>query len=304
VSVQQATAAASVRAKGPIVWLDMDQRELDDAYDQTKYAANMAQVGRRRALLSDWARKRLGPPQRFAYGDKPIEGLDLYKTAKPNAPIMVFIHGGAWRNGNAHDNAYAAELYVNAGAHYAVLDFDSVVDVGGDLMVLADQVRRGVAWVYNNAEKFGGDRNRLYVCGHSSGGHLCGVVLTTDWRRYGLPADCIKGGTLCSGMYDLEPVRLSARSKYVNFTDEIVEELSSQRHLDRLNCPIIVAHGTEETPEFQRQARDFAAAVKAAGKPVTFLVGEAYNHFEMSETTASPYGLVGYEVLRQMRLAG
>jgi arylformamidase len=105
-------------------------------------------------------------------------------------------------------------------------------------------------------------------------------------------------------MYDLAPVRLSARSAYVNFTDEIAEELSSQRHLDRLNCPIIVAHGTEETPEFQRQARDFHAALKAAGKSVTFLVGEAYNHFEMSETTASPYGLVGYEVLRQMRLVG
>jgi len=295
---------AAQRTKGPIVWLDMDQRELDDAYDQTKYAANMQQVGRRRALLSEWARTRLGEPQRFAYGSKPIEGLDVYKTDKPNAPIMVFIHGGAWRNGNAHDNAYAAEMYVKAGAHYVVLDFDSVVDVGGDLMVMADQVRRGVAWVYNNADKFGGDRNRLYVSGHSSGGHLCGVVVTTDWRKYGLPADCLKGGVLCSGMYDLAPVRLSARSNYVKFTDEIVEELSSQRHLDRLQCPIIVAHGTLETPEFQRQARDFYAAVKAAGKPVTFLVGEAYNHFEMSETTASPYGLVGYEVLRMMRLAG
>jgi arylformamidase len=282
----------------------MDQRELDDAYDQTKYAANMQQVGRRRALLSEWARARLGEPQRFAYGPKPIEGLDVYKTDKPNAPIMVFIHGGAWRNGNARDNAYAAEMYVNAGAHYVVLDFDSVADVDGDLMVMADQVRRGVAWVYNNADKFGGDRNRLYVSGHSSGGHLCGVVVTTDWRRYALPADCLRGGVLCSGMYDLAPVRLSARSAYVKFTDEIVEELSSQRHLDRLKCPIIVAHGTLETPEFQRQARDFAAAVKAAGKPVTFLVGEAYNHFEMSETTASPYGLVGYEVLRMMRLAG
>lgn len=301
---QTATAQAAVRSKGPLVWLDMDQRELDDAYDQSKYAANMAQIGRRRALLSDWARARLGPPQRFAYGDKPIEGLDVYRTKAPNAPIMVFIHGGAWRNGNAHGNAYAAELYVNAGAHHVVLDFDSVVDVGGDIGVMADQVRRGIAWVYNNAEKFGGDRDRLYVSGHSSGGHLCGVAVTTDWSRYGLPRGCLKGGTLVSGMYDLAPVRLSARSKYVAFTDAMVEELSALRHIDRLDCPIIVAHGTEETPEFQRQAREFAAAVKAAGKPITFLVGEAYNHFEMSETLANPYGLLGYAVLRQMRLAG
>jgi len=177
-----------------------------------------------------------------------------------------------------------------------------VVDVGGDLMVLADQVRRAVAWVYNNAASFSGDRERFYVMGHSSGGHLTGVLLTTDWRRYGLPERFIKAGVCSSGMYDLKPVRLSARSRYVAFTDEIEEELSAQRHLDRLHCPILVSHGTLETPEFQRQARDFAAAVKAAGKPVEFIVAEAYNHFEMSELLGNPYSLTGYAALRLMGL--
>jgi len=95
---------------------------------------------------------------------------------------------------------------------------------------------------------------------------------------------------------------MSARSDYVKFTDEIEEALSSQRHLDRLNAPLVVAHGTLESPEFQRQARDFAAAVTAAGKPVRLLVGEGYNHFEMIETLASPYGLLGRAVLEQMKL--
>lgn len=301
---QAVAARTAPRPKGPIVWLDMDQRALDDAYDQTKYASNREQINRRRGLLGETARARLGEPQRFAYGDKPIERLDVYPTKAANAPIMVFIHGGAWRNGTARDNAYAAEVYVNAGVHFVVLDFDSVTDVNGDLMVLADQVRRAVAWVWNNAEKFGGDRSRLYVSGHSSGAHLCGCVLTTDWSRYGVPAGIIKGGSCCSGMYELTPVRLSARSKYVNFTDEVVEELSSQRHLDRLTCPVIVAYGTLETPEFQRQNREFAAAVKAAGKLHKLVVGEAYNHFEMSETYANPYSLLGYEVLRLMQLSG
>ena len=295
-------ASTQPRIKGPLVWLDMDQQELDDAYDQSKYAANQQQIGRHRALMSEVARAHLGPPQRFSYGPTPIEGLDLYRTRRSDAPINIFIHGGAWRHGAASDNAYAAELFVNAGAHLVVLDFINVIDAGGDLMVLADQVRRAVAWVYQNAGLLGGDRDRIYVSGHSSGGHLAGVVVTTDWSRYGVPADMIKGGLLCSGMYDLEPVRLSARSRYVAFADEIVQELSAQRHIDRLNCPIIVAHGTLETPEFQRQARDFAAAVKAAGKPVQFLVGEAYNHFEMSTTLGNPYGLLGRAVLAQMGL--
>jgi arylformamidase len=160
-----------------------------------------------------------------------------------------------------------------------------------------------VAWVYKNAAKeFGGDPNRLYVSGHSSGGHLSACVVTADWAPYGVPKDVLKGGILASGMYDLKPVRLSARSKYVAFTDEIENELSAMRHLDRLNCPLVVAYGTQETPEFQRQGRDFAAALTKAGKPHELIVAEGYNHFEIQETMASPYGLIGNAALRLMKL--
>jgi arylformamidase len=291
------------RGKGPSVWLDMDQAALDAAYDQSAYAPNLQQIIKRYASNSDAVRARLGAPQRHAYGPTAIEGLDVYRTHKENAPINVFIHGGAWRSGLAKDFGYGAELFVNAGAHYVVPDFINVMQAGGDLMPIADQVRRALAWVYRNARRFGGDPQRIYLSGHSSGAHLAGVVLTTDWRKdFDLPADIIKGGLCCSGMFDLKPVRLSARSAYVKFTDEMEQALSSQRHLDKLNTPLIVAHGTLETPEFQRQSRDFAAAVKAAGKPVQLLVADGYNHFEIPETLANPYGLLGRAVLEQMKL--
>ena len=302
--VALAQAPVPARVKGPRVWLDLDQQELDDAYDQSKYAANLAQIVKRYATNSEQVRARLGAPKRLAYGPTPIEGLDLYPTQKPNAPVHVFIHGGAWRSGFAKDAAYQAETFVNAGAHYLAVDFNNVLETKGDLMPMADQVRRAVAWVYKNAASFGGDPNRIYLSGHSSGGHLAGVVLTTDWQKdFGLPKDVLKGGLCCSGMFDLKPVRLSARSSYVKFTDDVEQALSSQRHLDQLNCPVIVGYGTLETPEFQRQSRDFAAAVKAAGKPVTLLVGEGYNHFEMPELLANPYGLLGRAALEQMKLA-
>ena len=160
-----------------------------------------------------------------------------------------------------------------------------------------------IAWVYDNAAHFGGDPNQLYVGGQSSGGHLAAVALTTDWLRdFGLPADMIKGGMCISGMYDLTPVRLSARSNYVEFDDATVAALSPIRHLDRLHAPLIIACGTCETPEFQRQNREFAAAVRAAGKPVQLLVGENYNHFELPETLGNPYGLLGRAALDLMGL--
>ena len=113
----------------------------------------------------------------------------------------------------------------------------------------------------------------------------------------------MKGALLSSGMYDLEPVRLSKRGAYVKFTDEMEEKLSAQRQLDRINCPVVLAHGTYETPEFQRQTREFAAALKAAGKDVRLIVGEGYNHFEIPETMANPYGLLGRAALELMGLA-
>jgi len=292
------------RANGPPVWLDMDQKELDDAYDQSKYAPNLAQIVKRYGTNSEAVRQRLGAPKRLSYGPTPIEGADLYAAKRPNAPVHVFIHGGAWRTGSAKDYAFQAEAFVQAGAHFVTLDFVNVIQTGGDLMPMADQVRRAVAWIYKNAASFDGDSNRIYISGHSSGGHLGGVVMVTDWEKdFGLPQDVVKGGLLCSGMYDLKPARLSARSSYVKFTDEMEHKLSSQRHLDQLNAPVIVAYGTLETPEFQRQTRDFAAAVRAAGKPVQLLVADGYNHFEIIETIANPHGLLGRAALEQMKLA-
>jgi arylformamidase len=289
--------------KGPLVFLDYDQAALDAAYDQAAYAPNREQLIRRRESESAAARARLGALERVAYGTADIEKLDIYRAAGERRPIFVFLHGGAWRTGTAASYAAPAEMFGLAGAHYVVPDFNWVQDVAGNLMVLADQVRRAIAWVYRNASRFGGDASRLYLGGQSSGGHLAAVAMTTDWSdQFELPADMIKGGLLVSGMYELAPVRLSKRSAYVSFDDRTVEELSPIRHLDRLRAPVVVAYGTCETPEFQRQNREFAAAVAAAGKPVRLLVGEYYNHFELPESLANPYGLLGRAVLELMGL--
>ncbi|HEY3076719.1 MAG TPA: alpha/beta hydrolase [Burkholderiales bacterium] len=284
------------------VFLDYDQQGLDAAYDQAVYAPNRDQILARLAHASELVRRWLGPPQRFAYGAAPIEGLDVYRRAKANAPICVFVHGGAWRAGLARDYAFPAESLVRAGAHFVALDFNNVLETNGDLMPMAEQVRRGIAWVHANAGKLGGDPARLYVCGTSSGAHLSGVAATTDWTKYGLPAAPVKGYTLCSGMYDLRGPRLSKRSSYVKFTDEAEQALSPQRHLARINAPIVVVYGSLETPEFQRQSRDFADALTRAGKSAELIRAEGYNHFEIAETLGNPYGPLGRALLAQMKL--
>ena len=281
----------------------MDQQALDDAYDQLAYASNRDQVGKRRICQQRaGARRHRARRSGWPMGRARSSSSTSTAPGRPNAPVNIFVHGGAWRANRAADYALLAEPFVRAGAHYVILDFINVDEAGGSLFPMVEQVRRAIGWVYRNATSFGGDPDRLYLTSHSSGSHLGGCAVTHDWRKEGLPGDILKGAMLGSGMYDLKPVRLSKRSKYVRFTDEMEQALSAQRHLDRLHTPLILAYGTCETPEFIRQTRDFYAAVQAAGKPVELLVGEGYNHFEMLETLANPYGLLGRAVLAQMRL--
>jgi arylformamidase len=109
--------------RGPPVFLDYDQAELDAAYDQAAYAPNRDQLIKRRISDSEGARHRIGEPGRAAYGAAEIEQLDIYRTGRAAAPVFIFIHGGAWRSGRSRDFATPAEMFTAAGAHYVVPDF-------------------------------------------------------------------------------------------------------------------------------------------------------------------------------------
>src|SRR5258706_1543998 len=291
------------RVKGPLVWLDMDQQDLDDAYDQIVYAPNQPNITERRNWNSEKTRAVLGEPTRLSYGAAEIEKIEVHKTRRANAAVAIFLHGGAWRGGRAAQNAFMAENFVKAGAHFAAVDFNNVGETGGDIFPMVDQCRRAVAWTYKNAKSFGGDPEKIYLLGHSSGAHLGGCVLISDWAKLAVPANVIKGALLGSGMYDLKPVRLSKRADYIKFTGAMEQELSTQRHLERIRTPLVLTHGSLETPEFQRQTREFHAALVAAGKPAQLIVGRGYNHYETQETLGNPYGFIGRAALALMKLA-
>ncbi len=290
------------RVKGPPVFRDLDQTDIDEGYDNDVYAFNAKHLGERRVFNNRIAQALLAKPERVKYGPADIERLDFYKTSRPNAPVLIFIHGGSWRGGRAEQFTTYAEPYVRAGANFAVLDFTNVGETGGDIFPLVDQCRRAVAWLYRNAGKFGGDPERLYIISRSSGSHLTSCVLISEWEKQGLPRNIVKGAVLGSGMYDLAPVRLSRRSSFVKFTDAMVQDLSAMRHIEKIHTPVTIGVGALETPEFQRQAREFAAALKAAGKPAELIVAQGYNHYETGETIGHPYAVLGRAALDMMGL--
>jgi arylformamidase len=292
------------QAKQGKVFLDYTQKELDDAYDQRVWAKNAPDVIKRYGTSSAAIRAKYKFETK-SYGEGEDNKLDIFAPVKAapaaGAPIHLFIHGGAWRGGRKEMYAFPAPTFVENGAIYIAIGFSSIPKAR--LPDMAHQVRSAIAWTHKNAKSFGGDPERLFISGHSSGGHLCGVALVTDWSRYGLPATAVKGGLSVSGMYELAPVMLSARSSYVKISEDEKAALSAVRHLERIACPAVFAYGEGESPEFKRQSRDMAAALKAEGKASELIEVKGANHFEIIETLGKPNGALGKAALKQMGLA-
>lgn len=286
------------------VFLEYTQQELDDAFEQLLWAPNFEALAAQRKARCTELRQQMKHVE-TRYGDGPEETLEILPTTKPNAPILLFIHGGRWRPQPANDFIFFADTVVNAGVHFVAARF-STLDPPKRATRMPDMIaelRRAVQWLHKNAASFGGDPERLHVIGHSSGAHLTSVLLTTDWERHGTPAKVFKTGTCVSGMYDLRPVMLSARSAYVKLSAEEEDEFSAMRHLDRVRCPILVAYGDKESPEFQRQGRTFAAALRDQRLPSDELVLSGSNHFEGIRTMMDGTSPLARAVLTRLGVA-
>lgn len=283
-----------------LVWLDMNQAALDAAYDQTVYAPNYRQVISRMTHASDEVIRRLPAARTYSFGETEIEKLYYFAPAYADAPVHVHIHGGAWRQRSARAVAFPAQMFIAAGIGFAVFDFISVDETGGDLSPMLHQVLKALAWVARNAARIGADPERLQLSGFSSGAHLASTALISDWRPYGFDSNPYGSAVLLSGMFDLYPVSLSRRSEYVRFSDEIIRSMSAMQHVDRIDLPVVLAVGTAETPEFKRQTSAFHAALQDAGKPAELVVCENFNHFEVMELLGNPYSHISRSALSQI----
>jgi arylformamidase len=275
--------------------MDYTQEQLDRAYDQRVWAPNADEVIARYGTASAEVRARVRREADIRYGSTADEVLDWFPSTASAAPVLVFVHGGAWRGGRKEQYSFPAETLVAAGAHYVALDFASIPSVR--LPEMAGQVRRAIAWVSANARRFGADPGRLYLAGHSSGAHLVAVALLSE------PAPPVSAALCASGTYDLQATLRSARGAYLQLDREEEAVLSPRRHAERLACPLTIAYGERESPEFQRMAVEFHASLRGAGRPSELVVAPGLNHFELLETLGRPEGFLARLALRQMRLA-
>ena len=265
------------------VYLDYDQVGLDRQYEHRHFVSDADEILAFQAAES--ARVRAAAKGRFdvAYGDGEDELLVIYLAEGDGpAPIVVFFQGGRWAMGSKNSNCEAAEMYTAMGVHFVSVNFSLLPGVTMD--VLIGQCRDAAGWIWRNASDFGGDNARMFVHGKSSGAHVAGMMAVTDWSQFdGLPADLFKGGLLVSGMYDLEPVRLTYRNEWLKMDERAALANSPIRHIPNNGCPLIVGVGALETDKFRRQSKEFSEAWSAAGLECQFAEMPDRHHFSVNE---------------------
>jgi arylformamidase len=227
----------------------------------------------------------------LCYGDSPRERLDLFLAANPKAPTLAFIHGGYWQMNNKESFSFLAEGPLPLGINLAVVEYTLAPAARLDGIVA--EIRRAVQWLAERLVDYGADPARLYISGHSAGGHLTAMMM---------PLPVVRGGLAISGIYDLEPIRLNYLNAKLGLDAAEAERNSPLLHFPAMASELVIAYGTRELPELCRQSIDYGRAWTERGLPGHLLPVDGANHFTILEKLADPKGVLTQALINMVGL--
>ena len=276
------------------------QDEMEFQYNPRVSVPEFPELARIRSAqarkVRDSAKSWLNVP----YGSSPREMLDIYAADKAGGPVLVYIHGGYWRSGSKEDNCNFVPTFAKRGATVVLVEYDLCPQV--TVADIVRQTRSAIAWVYKNIVRYGANPSKVFVAGHSAGGHLTAMALAHDWANEGMPADLIKGAVATSGVYDLDMVMEISVQEQVRMTPEIAKQNSPLLHPPRVKCPLVVAVGGAEPKGWQQMSEDYFNYCKQYGMPVEYLIEPDANHYTMSEHLLDDSRPIARAMIKQMGL--
>lgn len=210
------------------------------------------------------------------YGPDPYQSLLIFAPEQANGTILIFMHGGGWTNGYKEWMRFMAPCFNAQGIVF--------VSVGYRLAPMHvfpsgfEDCCAGVAWLGAHLTKTGMGDSRLFVGGHSAGGHYAALIALTR------PQLRIRGCLPISGVYDFgKESGLSTRPRFLGSIDLGNELLASPiSHIGPSPCPFLISYGSEDFPHLIRQAEQMEEALARAGADTQRLVLQGRNHFTAS----------------------
>ncbi|MBV9198776.1 MAG: alpha/beta hydrolase [Alphaproteobacteria bacterium] len=274
-----------------MLYREMDRAQLDAAYNNT------AAVPERDAIVADWATRSARVRREYAgqldlpYGDTARQRLDLFLAADPQAPTLAFIHGGYWQINDLVKESFAffAEGLLPLGINLSVIEYTLAPAARLDRIVA--EVRRSARWLAEHLGEYGADPTRIYVAGHSAGGHLTAMTM---------PLPEVRSGIAISGIYDLEPIRLNYLNEKLALDTAEAERNSPVRHLPVTAGELVVAYGTRELPELCRQSTEYARRWTEQGLPGHLLPVDGADHFTILDSLARADGALTRALLAML----
>lgn len=214
----------------------------------------------------------------FRYGPTIDETVDIFPADNPNAPIVVFIHGGYWRSLSSKDFSLIARGLVSNGITVVIPNYSLCPKVS--ISDITQQMRTFIFWLHHESHRYNGNKEQIFVCGHSAGAQQVGMLISTDWAgRYGLPTNIIKGGIPISGIYDLTPLFYSWLQPTLRLTYETILRQSPFYQIPKIAPPLLVSVGENESIEFKRQSADYLSEWQKNGFHGELEIQLGKNHF-------------------------
>jgi arylformamidase len=245
-----------------VIYQNYDRVALDAQYNVRQLVKDFQQCLDRWATESMATLARLPHDLDIPFGASPRERLDIFHPPGPRIerPVFIFFHGGYWRALSKADHRFVAAMLATAGMVVALPDYDLCPGVTLDQLV--QQCRDAVVWIARYIGNHDGDPQRLFLSGHSAGAHIVAMMLATDWSRSPEVASGIRGATLISGLYDLEPLQYTFLQPDLNLNDGLIARNSPSLLKRTVGAPVVLAVGSLETAEFKRQTRSYAEACR------------------------------------------
>ncbi len=276
------------------------QDEIDQEYNAVLRISDLQPYIEHDENANIEARNELKSILGIQYGPSPDETIDIFPAKNPFAPVFVFIHGGYWQSMNSQDFSMVARGLVSNGFTVAIPNYSLCPSVS--ISEITIQNRAAIAWIFKEINKYNGNPNQMFVCGHSAGGQQVGMLASTDWKKdYNLPENIIKGGIPISGIFDLSPLYYSWLQPTIQLTHGMVHEQSPLFQIPDNGFPMLVSVGETESPEFKRQSQQYFLAWQKKGFKGTMIIQPDKNHFTAIRDFSIPSGPFTASVLEFMK---